>query len=309
MKLRKKSQQESKDKSLYPVLYVMESLKDYHRILVQGEVDSLNELSLVSKSFEDVLEDSEGFRGTLEDFEHHFSNINTVSNQFAEVKENITQTVDRAQNEVEELRNSSITVDSYFGEMQSTFEDFELSLKEIKKCMGKIVSIADQTNILSMNASIEAARSGEQGKGFAVVAGEVKKLSDEIKNLVAAVDASVGEVEKGADKLNASIQSSHQALGESLSKVDETYDMFDNITQAAEGATSVQTEISQVMDDTKMELQELCTFFDKLKKGYQEVTQHIDRASKMGTTKSAMFEDIDNMMAQIPPVIKDYTAG
>ena len=175
--------------------------------------------------------------------------------------------------------------------------------------MGKIVSIADQTNILSMNASIEAARSGEQGKGFAVVAGEVKKLSDEIKNLVAAVDASVGEVEKGADKLNASIQSSHQALGESLSKVDETYDMFDNITQAAEGATSVQTEISQVIDDTKMELQELCTFFDKLKKGYQEVTQHIDRASKMGTTKSAMFEDIDNMMAQIPPVIKDYTAG
>ena len=167
MKLRKKSQQESK--SLYPVLYVMESLKDYHRILVQGEVESLHELSLVSKSFEDVLEDSEGFRGTLEEFEQNFSNINAVSSQFAEVKENITQSVDQAQNEVEELRNSSITVDSYFGEMQSTFEDFELSLKEIKKCMGKIVSIADQTNILSMNASIEAARSGEQGKGFAVV--------------------------------------------------------------------------------------------------------------------------------------------
>lgn len=307
MKLWKKSQQESK--SLYPVLYVMESLKDYHRILVQGEVESLHELSLVSKSFEDVLEDSEGFRGTLEEFEQNFSNINAVSSQFAEVKENITQSVDQAQNEVEELRNSSITVDSYFGEMQSTFEDFELSLKEIKKCMGKIVSIADQTNILSMNASIEAARSGEQGKGFAVVAGEVKKLSDEIKNLVAAVDASVGEVEKGADKLNASINSSHQALGQSLSKVDETYDMFDSITQAAEGATSVQTEISQVIDNTRAELQELCTFFDKLKKGYQEVTQHIDRASKMGTTKSAMFEDIDNMMAQIPPVIEDYTAG
>lgn len=307
MKFRKKTQEETK--SLYPVMYVMESLKDYHRILVQGEVDSLYELSMVSKSFSDVLEDSEGFKGTLQDFEQKFSNINTVSGQFAEVKENIAQSVDQAQNEVEQLRNSSIAVDSYFGEMQNTFESFELSLKEIKKCMSKIVSIADQTNILSMNASIEAARSGEQGKGFAVVAGEVKKLSDEIKNLVTAVDASVAEVEKGADKLSASIRSSHQALGESLSKVDETYDTFDNITQAAEGATSVQTEISQVIDNTRAELQELCTFFDKLKKGYQEVTQHIDRASKMGTTKSAMFEDIDNMMAQIPPVIKDYTAG
>ena len=44
-----------------------------------------------------------------------------------------------------------------------------------------------------------------------------------------------------------------------------------------------------------------------MKTRYEEVTQHIMRASKMGTTKSAMFEDIDNMMSQIPPVIRDYT--
>lgn len=296
----------SEEKSLNPILYVIESLEEYRNTLVQSEVASLQELSMVSKSFSNVLRDSENLRGSLQDFEQTFSNINTVSGQFASVKDNIFQSVVQAQDEVEELRNSSLLVENYFEEMQSTFEAFQLSLKEIKKCMGKIVSIADQTNILSLNASIEAAKAGEQGKGFAVVAGEVKNLSEEIKNLAATVDSSIVDVEQGTDKLNASIHTSHQALEQSLSKVDETSEMFDNITQAADGAESVQTEISQVIDDSRAKLQTLSGFFEQMKRQYEEVMQHINCASKMGTTKSAMFEDIDNMMSQIPPIIKDY---
>ena len=304
MKLKKNSR--SKAKSLYPVVYVTESLKDYQQALVQSEVESLYELSMVSQSFGNVLKDSENFRETLQGFEETFSNINAVSGQFASVKEDISQSVIQAQTEVEELRSSSATVETYFEEMKTTFEAFEMSLKEIKGCMNKIVSIADQTNILSLNASIEAARAGEQGKGFAVVAEEVKSLAEEIKNLVAAVDVSIGDVEQGADQLSASIQTSHEALEQSLSKVDDTYEVFDNITQTANGATEVQTQIYQVIDSSKTELQTLNSFFEIMKKRYQEVVQHINRASNMGTTKSAMFEDVDNMLSQIPAIIKDY---
>ena len=305
MKLWKKSRQETK--SLDPVLHVIESLQEYRNTLVQSEVLSLYELSMVNKSFGYVLKDSENLKGSLQDFEETFSNIGAVSGQFASVKDNIFQSVSQAQGEVEELKNSSLLVESYFDEMQSTFEAFQVSLAEIKKCMSKIVSIADQTNILSLNASIEAARAGEQGKGFAAVAGEVKSLSEEIKNLADMVDSSIGDVEEGTEKLSSSIHTSHQALGKSLSKVDETYEMFDSITQAAEGAESVQEEISQVIDNSKNKLQTLSAFFEQLKGQYEKVMQHIARASKMWTTKSAMFEDIDNMMSQIPPVLKDYS--
>lgn len=307
-KMNSRKKAKSRTKSLYPVLYVIESLKEYHRALVQKEVESLRELSMVSKSFGNVLSESEDFKESLQDFEQTFSSINTVSGQFAEVKDNIFESTLQAQNEVEELKNGSMVIEGYFDEMQSTFEAFQVSLKEIKRCMGKIVSIADQTDLLSMNASIEAARAGEQGKGFAVVASEVKSLSEEIKNLVAMVHESIDDVEQGADKLSASIHTSHQALGQSLSKVDETYNSFDNITQAADGATQVQVEISRVIDTSKVELQRLCMFFEKMKKSYQEVVQHINTASQMGTTKSAMFEDVDNMMSQIPPIIEDYTS-
>lgn len=306
MKLHKKSLKETK--SLYPVLYVIERLKEYRNMLIKSEVDSLNELSMVSKSFNKVLQDSEDLKMSLQDFEQTFSSINTVASQFASVKENISKSVLQVQGEVESLKESSLLASNYFDEMQSTFEAFQLSVNEIKKCMGQIVSIANQTNILSINASIEAARAGEQGRGFATVAGEVKHLSDQIKDLVATVDSRIGDVEQGTAQLNASIMTSHQALGESISKVDETYEMFDHITQAAEETESVQAEISLAIDDSKAKLHTLDDFFDQIKKQYGKVTQHINRVNNMGTTKSAMYEDIDNMMSQIPPIIEDYTS-
>ncbi|MDE7331528.1 MAG: chemotaxis protein [Lachnospiraceae bacterium] len=307
MRLKKKPRRRSK--SLYPVLYVIGSLKEYHQELVQSEVASLWQLSMVRKSFNDVIRESENFKGTLEGFGQTFSNINDVSGQFAAVKDNISQSVAQAQGEIEELKYSSITVETHFGEMQNTFEEFQQSLKNIKGCMGKIVSIADQTNILSLNASIEAARAGEWGKGFAVVAEEVKKLSEEIKGLVAEVDSSIDDVEQGTERLSSSISTSHEALENSLFKVEETYEMFDSITQAAEGASSVQTEIAQVVDNSNAALQTLYDFFENTKVQYQEVVKYINSASNLGTTKSAMFEDIDNMLSQIPPIIEDYSKG
>lgn len=307
LKKNQKVPKEKKKKSLYPVLYVTDHLKGYQEDLVQKEVDSLQELRMVKKTFAGVMNESENFQEQLQEFGQTFSSINQVSGQFAEVKSEISESVNQAQNEVEELKSSSQQVEERFEEMEQTFQDFLEAVTKIKKYTNKIVTIADETNILALNASIEAARAGEQGKGFAVVAVKVKELADEIKKLVHEVDTSIVDVEQGTDRLNISINTSQEALGTNISKMNETYKMFDKITKSAEGATVVQSEISNVIEESSRSLESVCGFFDRTKVQYQEVMEHIEFASNLGTTKSAMFEDIDNMLSQIPLIVKDYT--
>ena len=293
------------EKNLYPLIHVTNSLKDYQQELAKKEVDSLRELGLISSSFNSVLGETENFQSRLEDFGNHFASISQVSDEFTTVKTEISESVLQAQTEVEDLKNVSQQVETHFGEMGSTFSDLQRDMEKIKQCMSKIISIADQTNILAINASIEAARAGEQGKGFAVVATEVKKLADEIKGLVAEVDSSVKAVEHGTDRLNDSIVTSQQTLGESVEKVRETSEMFDRIIKAADGAAFVQSEISGVIEKSQTSLSAVRSFFERIKDRYQEVMKHIERASTLGTTKSAMFEDIDNMISQIPPIVEE----
>lgn len=296
--------------TLYPILHVTDSLKDYKKDLINKEVESLFELGMVGSSFAGVLDKADNFQTQLQDFGQSFSNINQAAGQFAQVREAITQTVSDTQAKVEELRSTSEQVEETYREMEQTFGQLQGSVKNIQQCMRKIVSIADQTNIIAINASIEAARAGEYGKEFAVVAERVKELADEIKGLAGEVDAGVHDVESGANQLSGSIMASQQALNQNFETVNDTYESFHRITETAEGAASVQTAISDVIQESKGDLQVLYNFFDEIKSQYQEVVRHIERASRLGTTKSAMFEDIDNMLSQIPLIIKDkYPEG
>lgn len=292
-------------KDYYPIVYVSNSLKEYQQQLVVKEVDSLKELREVQISFDEVLQGNNALKEKLNSFNSVFESVGQASGRFADVKKEIESTVEEAQNKVKGLKTSSKEVQDRFGEMQSIFADFQMAVQKIAECMGQIISIANQTNMLALNASIEAARAGEQGKGFAVVAEEVKELADEIKGLVSTVDISINDVKQGTNKLNASIADSQKALGQSIENVDAAYETFDKITAAAGGADAVQLQIAKAAEAAADELAEVGRSFDRIEGRYQNVLGHIEKVSELGTTKSTMFESMDNMLSQIAPMIEE----
>lgn len=302
---KKPKQTQHSGNSLYPVLHVIDSLNDYKRELIEKEVESLRALNSVGTSFSGVLNEADEFQTHLQDLGQSFSNINEAAGRFADVRKAISDSVSEAQDKVAELKSTSMDVEKSYSEMEHTFEQLQSAVKDIQQCMGRIVSIADQTNIRAINASIEAARAGQEGKGFAVVAVKVRELAEQIKDLTSEVDVGIHNVQSGASQLSGSIQSSQEALGHSLNTVNSTYESFQKITAAADGASSVQDEISGVINDSNQALQLIYQFFHSIQKRYQEVVTHIEHAKKLGTTKSCMFEDIDNMMSQIPVIVKE----
>ena len=291
---------------LYPVVYVSKNLREYQKEMVSKEVESLNELRNIRLAFHKVLREDMKLKENLDTFHDVFASVGEISGQFAEVRDDITGTVGNVQQQVNQLKGSAEQVQECFEEIQNTFANFQEAIENIKKCMKQIITVADQTNILALNASIEAARAGEKGKGFAVVAGDVKRVANEIKDLAGVVEEGIGGVEHEAEKMSESITASNEAMAEGVDSVNTTYDMFDEIISAADGAETVQDKITATITESREKLNEVKQSFADTEAQYKKVMAHIEKARELGTMKGSMFEDVDNMLSQIAPIIEEY---
>lgn len=290
---------------VHPFVHVADSLRGYQRKLVVNEVESLDELQKIQKAFDIVIEENQELREHMRSFQEIFGTVGEAAGRFQDVKGEIAASVENAQNQVNTLRDGSMEIRDSFEEIKSMFSNFEVSVRQIQDCMSQIISVANQTNMLALNASIEAARAGEQGKGFAVVADEVKKLADEIKALIITVNDSVKAIESNTGKLSSSIEESQNVLGRSLGNVEHTYAIFDRITEAAEGAESVEGQIREKVNISEQKLEEVKHSFELEEQQFHDVLEHIEQANKLGTMKSSLFENMDNLLCQVEPMAED----
>ena len=287
------------------IAYISESITYCRKELVNNEVESLTELKKMSDTFEVILTYNQELKNEINDFSVVFSNVNDTTMRLEDVKEEITDSVRAAQNKLEQMKQNSNEVKQSFEEMETSFEGFKGSVDEISGYMQDIVGIASQTNLLALNASIEAARAGEAGRGFAVVAEEVRKLADEIKVLIEQVNKSIATVDVESEKMSRSIQVSLDNLDSSIATVDEAYVTFENIITSTAKSDEVQESIRVATGEASEQIGVIENKFDDISNDCNRLMEQLEKVNSLGTTKSGVFENIDNLVSQLDPIVKD----
>ena len=119
--------------TLYPVLHVAKSLKNYQQELVKKEVSSLWELGQVGSSFSNVLKGADQFQTKLQNLGTSFSSINETAEQFGQVQEEITHSIAEARGQMEDLDQVSAQVQQSFDAMSETFAQLEAVIRQLKE--------------------------------------------------------------------------------------------------------------------------------------------------------------------------------
>lgn len=216
--------------------------------------------------------------------------IGEISESTNVAAEGVQQAVNNAENGRNVVESTLKNIDQLSSTLQSSQQSIASLNDHVEKIGGAVTiiqSIAEQTNLLALNAAIEAARAGEQGRGFAVVADEVRSLAtrthqstEEITKVVSAIQSQMNLVINDIDQCNAqgqeTLHASHQ-LDESLRQI--IHDMS-TIQANSERIASAIEEQGIVMNQVSGSIAELNTISENNMHSAQEVLSEVDSVSQ-----------------------------
>lgn len=221
--------------------------------------------------------------------------INGVVTQSEHIKAKSDHLMDRSEEAkkiVRELREHSTKTNKMTSDMKESIEDLQSSSENINQVVSTISGIAAQTNLLALNAAIEAARAGEAGKGFAVVADEVRKLAEQSESALTDVSGMIDQMQSRTYHIVQLIEDSGDVVKEQEKSVNDTEKSFENVfTHISENVSAVNQIINSMKDMTSNK--------DRLLQNIDEISTVAEDTAAASEEVSASIEESNAAMEQL----------
>ena len=237
-----------------------------------------------SASIEEVASTSNQFAATVEQMNTNSQVMVKSANQILDSTQSGSQGVADAIASTEELKEA-------MREIASTVEGLGRQSREIGEIVEVITGIADQTNLLALNAAIEAARAGEHGRGFAVVADEVRNLAEQSANSTTRIISLIQSIQAETERTIAGIEQGVERAEANARIVGQTGNLMQEIIDSVTGIITQIEEISRGILEINSGSHEMAATTE-------EQSASIDSIAASAQELSNMAEHLQNLVAQ-----------